>query len=172
MEIERKFLLAQLPEIVSFEVASIEQAYISIDPEVRIRKKTILKGKDKGKTDYKLTVKSSGTLAREEFETSVTKEFYENTLAFIGKPPITKFYEKYYRNGIMLRQYADNLDLNKVKRVTYDKLHTDAIPSEDIATMFGILAVCGRKDETLTLFLERYSMSIEDIIDIAEAYPT
>ncbi len=77
-----------------------------------------------------------------------------------------------YRNGIMLRQYADNLDLNKVKRVTYDKLHTDAIPSEDIATMFGILAVCGRKDETLTLFLERYSMSIEDIIDIAEAYPT
>lgn len=96
MEIERKFLLTQLPEIVSFEVASIEQAYISIDPEVRIRKKTILKGKDKGKTDYKLTVKSSGTLAREEFETSVTKEFYENTLAFIGKPPITKFYEKYY----------------------------------------------------------------------------
>ena len=62
-EIERKFLLPKLPDsIANHEPMRLEQGYLALDPEgqeVRLRKSA---------SKYWLTVKSSGTLVREEYE--------------------------------------------------------------------------------------------------------
>ena len=72
MEIERKFLVNRLPDnLDTYKSKQIEQSYISIDPVIRIRKSN---------QEYYLTVKSKGHLAREEFESSLTKEQYKNLL--------------------------------------------------------------------------------------------
>lgn len=39
MEIERKFLLKKFPPLPTYEEYEVTQGYISIDPEVRIRKR-------------------------------------------------------------------------------------------------------------------------------------
>jgi len=60
MEIERKFLIAELPDKCSIQQAFvIRQGYIFDQPEMRLRQY---------KKDYYLTFKGEGTLAREEFE--------------------------------------------------------------------------------------------------------
>ncbi len=74
MEIERKFLAEKhlLPagweEVHS---ARLSQFYISLDPTIRIRKQD---------EEYILTVKGSGSIAREEFELKITKAQYEELL--------------------------------------------------------------------------------------------
>lgn len=71
-EIERKFLVKRLPfdsEISPF--VPIEQGYLALEPEgqeVRLRRKGEL---------YYLTVKSQGTLVREEHEVELSKEQFE-----------------------------------------------------------------------------------------------
>lgn len=68
MEIERKFLLENLPlNIDKFKSSKIEQAYISYEPEIRIRKKN---------NKYYLTKKSKGNLVREEIEKEINEDFY------------------------------------------------------------------------------------------------
>lgn len=70
MEIERKFLVKQLPEeLESYESREIEQAYLCTNPVIRIRKKD---------DDYILTYKSSGMLERVEEEMPLTRESYEH----------------------------------------------------------------------------------------------
>ncbi|MGN0466425.1 MAG: CYTH domain-containing protein [Lachnospiraceae bacterium] len=70
MEIERKFLVKQLPDnLENYEARQIEQAYLCTSPVVRIRKKD---------EDYILTYKSSGMLERMEEEMPLTKESYEH----------------------------------------------------------------------------------------------
>ena len=69
MEIERKFLIHSLPNsLEQYEHTEIEQAYISVDPSIRLRKRN---------NDYYLTVKQSGFMVREEMEIAITKEQYE-----------------------------------------------------------------------------------------------
>ncbi|HCT92068.1 MAG TPA: adenylate cyclase, partial [Lachnospiraceae bacterium] len=59
MEIERKFKIRQLPEdLGSYPFHKIEQAYLCVDPVVRIRRQD---------DQYILTYKSSGMMAREEY---------------------------------------------------------------------------------------------------------
>ena len=70
MEIERKFLVRVLPENLNeFKHNEIIQGYISTSPVIRIRRSD---------DRYKLTVKTSGLLAREEFETDITKEQFDS----------------------------------------------------------------------------------------------
>lgn len=70
MEIERKFLPAELPEDLSeYEVHQIEQGYLCTDPVVRIRRQD---------SDYYLTYKSKGLLSREEYNLPLTAEAYEH----------------------------------------------------------------------------------------------
>ena len=70
MEIERKFLLASLPGGASqYESSEIEQAYISVDPTIRLRRRN---------DNYYLTVKKNGLLAREEMELSITKSQFDH----------------------------------------------------------------------------------------------
>jgi len=69
MEIERKFLLRELPfDPGGFESSEIEQSYVSVDPVIRLRRRG---------GDYILTVKGAGRIEREEFELSLTRKQYE-----------------------------------------------------------------------------------------------
>lgn len=69
MEIERKFLIKQLPfTLEQFEMTEIEQMYLSTEPVVRIRKKG---------DNYYLTCKSKGMMERQEVEFPISKLVYE-----------------------------------------------------------------------------------------------
>lgn len=81
MEIERKFMLNQIPDITSYPSEKIIQAYISTDPVIRIRQMG---------TIYYLTVKSHGHLVREEFELPITKEQFLALWPKIEFDPIEK----------------------------------------------------------------------------------
>lgn len=70
MEIERKFFVSELPKLDSLKMDEIIQGYLSINPEVRVRKKGDF---------YYHTEKSEGAMIREETEYEITKEeFYDS----------------------------------------------------------------------------------------------
>lgn len=78
MEIERKFLVSNPPMRISkINSKNIIQSYLSIEPEVRIRK--ITKG-ESSIPEYYLTVKGEGTLSRSEYETPIYEEIYNNLI--------------------------------------------------------------------------------------------
>ncbi len=70
MEIERKYLIPQLPEnYKAYPHKEIEQGYLSTNPVVRIRKSD---------DSYTLTYKGPGLMVREEYNLPLTKEAYEH----------------------------------------------------------------------------------------------
>lgn len=72
MEIERKYLVKELPEgYETFPSRQIEQAYLCTEPVVRIRQDG---------DEYYLTYKSKGVLAREEYNLPLTREAYNHLL--------------------------------------------------------------------------------------------
>lgn len=109
MEIERKFLLTHLPPLEPFRVYETYQGYLSTEPEVRFSRSRVVSETAEGteteiKTGaetekYKMTVKGSGTLSREEYKTIVPVAFFRDIAAFIGKPFIHKDYYLYHVGG-------------------------------------------------------------------------
>ena len=82
MEIERKYLVQQLPESLSgYPCRIIEQGYLNTDPVVRIRR-------DNEK--YELTYKSKGFMTRMEYNLPLTQEAYELLLTKIDGRLIQK----------------------------------------------------------------------------------
>lgn len=72
MEIERKYLIHELPfDISKYPCHEIEQAYLNTDPVIRIRRQD---------SEYYLTYKSKGLLAREEYNLPLNKEAYHHLL--------------------------------------------------------------------------------------------
>ena len=69
MEIERKFLVDKLPSLQGVKFEEITQAYLSINPEVRVRKRG---------EKYYHTEKGERDLVREEIEREITKAEYES----------------------------------------------------------------------------------------------
>ena len=72
MEIERKFLVSELPD--SYETLpfhQIEQAYLCTEPVVRIRRQD---------DEYFLTYKGKGLLAREEYNLPLNEEAYRHLI--------------------------------------------------------------------------------------------
>ncbi len=70
MEIERKYLIHNLPEdYKTFPCEEIEQGYLCTSPVVRIRR---------AGESYTLTYKGSGLMMREEYNLPLTKEAYEH----------------------------------------------------------------------------------------------
>lgn len=68
MEIERKFLIRQVPEhLNAYTSVQIEQGYLNTSPVLRIRQKD---------DSYIFTYKSDGLMSREEIEVPLTKEAY------------------------------------------------------------------------------------------------
>ena len=70
MEIERKFLVKELPQNLEiFPVRLLEQGYLCTSPVVRIRRDN---------ENYELTYKGKGLMVREEYNLPLTKESYEH----------------------------------------------------------------------------------------------
>lgn len=68
MEIERKFLINQLPDnLHSYKKKELEQGYLNTDPVVRIRKSD---------QSYELTYKSAGLMSREEYNLPINEKSY------------------------------------------------------------------------------------------------
>ena len=97
MEIERKFLIKELPDLSQYSYVDIEQGYLSTQPVLRIRKKN-----DK----YILTYKGAGLMAREEIEADLTKEAYDHLKEKIDGHLISK-----RRYLIPLDPYTIELDV-------------------------------------------------------------
>lgn len=69
VEIERKFTIVELPEnLDSYAYREIEQAYLTTDPVIRVRKED---------EKYYMTYKGSGFNVRTEYNLPLTKEAYE-----------------------------------------------------------------------------------------------
>lgn len=95
MEIERKYLINELPDNINeYNCRRIEQAYLSTEPVVRVRQDN---------SDFYLTYKSSGMLAREEYNLPLTKESYEHLIKKSDGIVITKDrYEIPIENGLII----------------------------------------------------------------------
>lgn len=86
-EIERKFLLESFPlDLPLKQKFTIYQAYLSTEPEVRIRR-NVRFGVD---IAFFLTVKSGGDLAREEVEIEISKEQFYALAEVVEYPFISK----------------------------------------------------------------------------------
>lgn len=82
MEIERKYLVDQLPaHLEGYPFHLIEQAYLCTSPVVRIRRQD---------EDYYLTYKGKGMMAREEYNLPLTAESYAHLLTKADGNVITK----------------------------------------------------------------------------------
>lgn len=82
MEIERKYLIRELPEnLLSYPFHDIEQAYLSTDPVIRVRKQD---------DQYILTYKSKGMLSREEYNLPLTQSSYQHLKSKADGNVITK----------------------------------------------------------------------------------
>lgn len=72
MEIERKFLVKDLPDnLSSYEQQHISQGYLSTNPVVRIRRSN---------DDYYLTYKGKGMMVREEYNLPLNEEAFLHML--------------------------------------------------------------------------------------------
>lgn len=86
-EIERKFLLDSFPtDLPLKEEFQVYQAYLSINPEVRIRRNE----KDGKDTAYYLAIKSSGEMIRKEVEIPISKDYFYALVEMVSQPFITK----------------------------------------------------------------------------------
>lgn len=80
MEIERKFVIQSVPEGVS-SGRKIIQGYLWYDPEVRLRK---IGG------EHRLTLKSEGTLTREESEHDIPEGLFSLLWPLVGSKVVRK----------------------------------------------------------------------------------
>lgn len=98
MEIERKWKIDKFPDLPAARRAEMWQGYLSLKPEVRIRRTV----GEEGET-FRLAVKSEGTLCREEVEPYITKEEFESLCAMLKKPLVHKEWRGYdLGNGLLL----------------------------------------------------------------------
>ena len=72
MEIERKFLIKELPaNLESYPHHLIEQGYLCTGPVVRVRRQD---------NDYILTYKGGGKMMREEYNLPLTADAYQHLI--------------------------------------------------------------------------------------------
>lgn len=87
MEIERKWLLKKIPEGFPLITEAVcEQAYLSQEPEIRIRKRNEV-GRE---PVYFIDIKSDGNLSRTEVTIPISEMKYETIKNIVGKHEINK----------------------------------------------------------------------------------
>lgn len=67
MEIEKKYLLKELPDLDAYSCHKIEQAYLCTNPVVRVRRED---------ENYYMTYKGQGMLVREEYNLPLNADAY------------------------------------------------------------------------------------------------
>lgn len=90
MEIERKFLISDFPDLPLLRQAEMDQGYLCTHPVVRIRRSVFA-----DHTTYVLCFKGKGTLARQEIEMPLTQEQYEQLCDLLPKDPVKKIFRVY-----------------------------------------------------------------------------
>ncbi len=139
MEIERKWHMPHAPELPARTHTRMSQSYLSLTPEVRIRRYEDLMG---GAPDtYDLTIKSEGTLAREEIIKPLTAGEYAILLRMTGGEPIVKDHRSYDYQGYTLE--FSIVDEGRESGFTYAEVE---FPSVEAARSFDPPAWFG--DET------------------------
>lgn len=132
LEIERKFLVREedalkyieMAESGKFEFHEIEQAYLTTDPVIRVRRTD-----DK----YSMTYKGKGFLSREEYNLPLTKEAYD-TLAsksdgnIISKTRIIIPYEKYTIEFDVFKAPFDYIKMAEVEFESEEDAKAFAVP--------------------------------------------
>ena len=99
MEIERKFLIKELPAYLeSYPHHLIEQGYLCTGPIVRVRRQD---------DDYILTYKGGGKMVREEYNLPLTAEAYAHLIEKVDGYRITK---TRYLIPLVSPQPADDCD--------------------------------------------------------------
>ena len=94
MEIERKFLVRELPKDIStHEHFRIEQGYLCRKPVIRVRRFG---------SDYILTIKGEGLMAREEFELPLDAAAYRSLMDKCEGSIIRKTRYHYPEDGHMI----------------------------------------------------------------------
>ena len=103
MEIERKFLVKKIPPLDGISSSEIVQGYVSISPEIRVRKLD-----DK----YYRTEKGEGFISREENEWEISKEEAEKMLKEVKTNLIekTRYYIPYNKFTLELDIYKGAFD--------------------------------------------------------------
>lgn len=82
MEIERKFLIHEMPDsLCAYPCRLIEQAYLNVNPVVRVRRED---------ETYYMTYKGSGMMTREEYNLPLDASSYAHLLAKADGNIITK----------------------------------------------------------------------------------
>lgn len=101
MEIERKFLVKDLPDrLAEYPFREIEQGYLNTDPVVRVRKDG---------DSYYLTYKGKGLLAREEYNLPLDQASYEHLIVKADGIVLTK--RRYQIPFSQDREYTIELDI-------------------------------------------------------------
>jgi hypothetical protein len=90
IEIERKWIMRALPTIDRSRHFTIEQAYLSVCPEVRITRKTSVESSMCEMC--KLTIKSPCSIKRNEIEFELSEEQFEALLGLVNAEAIQKDY--------------------------------------------------------------------------------
>lgn len=114
MEIERKFLINQPPQdLESFPHKELEQGYLSTAPVVRVRHEG---------DEYFLTYKSSGLLARQEYNLPLTAESYAHLIQKADGYVITKtrYYIPYGSHTIELDIFHGDLSPLQMAEVEFE----------------------------------------------------
>lgn len=147
MEIERKFLLKELPENLDrYSFHTIEQAYLNTKPVVRIRRED---------DTYYLTYKGSGLMTHEEYNLPLDKTSYEHLR------------EKADGRIIRKKRYLIPLSQDEINSACYEQLNHTALTIEldifegDLAPL--VLAEIEFPNEEAALAYEMHPMFAEDV---------
>lgn len=106
MEIERKYLIKQLPENYdTFPFHQIEQGYLSTRPVVRIRRQD---------NEFFLTYKSGGLMVREEYNLPLTEDAY--------------YHLRQKADGILITKKRYLIPYNEVLTIELDVFEGDLAP--------------------------------------------
>lgn len=139
-EIERKFLLNSFPtDLPLREGFQVYQAYLSIDPEVRIRRNVV----DDWDFAYYIAVKSSGDIIRKEVETPIMRDCFYGLAEMVTQPFITKDFRIYRLPG-GLELECSHVDKGRDTEFIYAEVE---FPSIEDAEAFVPLA-CFTKEVT------------------------
>ena len=111
MEIERKFLIKEMPDLMKHSFHCMEQGYLNTDPVVRVRKED---------DTYYLTYKGKGLLAREEYNLPLNEMGYYHLVekadgVIIRKKRYLIPYEKYTIELDVFEEPYENLVIAEVE---------------------------------------------------------
>jgi len=97
-EIERKFLIKETPtHLKAGQLQLIQQGYLSIEPEVRIRSVH----PKVGHKEYTLCIKGPGTLSRTEVDIEISQEQFEALKTLVPGTMMVKVFQNFWDdNGV------------------------------------------------------------------------